>query len=983
MVDAAGNQETIEIVYVVRADDAIANAEKMRSSINAIKTDIQNLASQSSASFREMAEGMKKAFGTEQMAAIADHRKKISSIRTSDLTAEDKVTKIAPIKEEIAQRIAAWREYKQFVGKALAELNAAESQYNKESIAREKDKSAQKKAIIKDEKAALEEYIRAQKQGEVMSPAAQKMGQEVQNLKAKIFELAAQNNKSFNQIGQDIINRGEQPVRKVIQAIRELNAETQKVSKGGILGFFQNLGSVGQFVFGSVLGLTAVSALRNLVREFQDLVKAGFEYAQVLNKLVISTNILQEKGYNITLQETLDLVKELNQEFPIFSRKEIIEGVGYIQLLSQNLTLTSDQMKNLAEVAGGLAVILGKDVNEASKELALFLSSGYGEALQRAGILASKAAVMHELLAMGVKTSYNETSAAIRAQAGYNVIMRDAIKLVEKAKEVQESDAYAVVRLSSAWKDLTNAIGIGLVPILAVLYDASTKVVKGWQKLYVIGQAVSSIMATSATTTIPILVRGFQFLSDAIKGVFNPLYNFKEEIKKFNDDITKIWSEGFNKALSQRLPDLFGEMKDSAIGAGTAIEEAAEIIYGATLDLHSKLTDAQDQFISDTLKLEQDFQRDLEKIDRDGNIKREDSWRDYYADAYAIARKTNDDFLSEEAKFQLDLDQINREYSTKKADAGQKYRDKEYKAQKDFEEKMRRLREEFLFDLEDALRERDARQVLRLIRRFNLDQARLEREKASERDDRQREYKRELADIDKQKAERLQKLKEEHQARMLAIKQQEAIELRELKIKHDAEIAEIDRRIQQEKDERELRNKEQQEDLKAQFKDRLIEIAEGLQDEYGLTKDMLDKIVDEYYLAYGPNGRVQQIYDYILAYASRVALTMSAIASGFGGYGAIPQGSYGEGFGGIPSYATGATNMLATSPKIIQVGEVPEMINITPLNRMSSTERVGGTGDKGGTINIELWLSPDLQARVMDNTLDQVADIMLNVQRRR
>jgi len=39
--------------------------------------------------------------------------------------------------------------------------------------------------------------------------------------------------------------------------------------------------------------------------------------------------------------------------------------------------------------------------------------------------------------------------------------------------------------------------------------------------------------------------------------------------------------------------------------------------------------------------------------------------------------------------------------------------------------------------------------------------------------------------------------------------------------------------------------------------------------------------------------------------------------------------------------------------------------------------------NKNGTINIELWLSPDLQARVMDSTLDQVANIMLDIQRRR
>src|SRR3989304_2993456 len=474
-----GSRETIEIVYLAKADDAIANSEKMRSTINAIKVDIQNLATQSGQSFEIMAASMRKAFGSEQLAAITELRKKLSELKVSPLAPEQKVAEQTQIKEEINQRLAAWREYKQFVGKALAELNAAESQYNKESIAREREKSAQKKALIKEERAVLDEYIRAQRQGEVVSPAAQKMGQEVQVLKARIQELASQNNKSFNQIGQDIINKGEQPVKKVQQAIRELNDEQKKIGTGGLTGAIQGLGSVASYVFGTVFGITAITALRNVIRYFQEATKAGFEYAQALIKLQISTNILQEKGYNITLPETIDLLRELNKAFPIFTRKQIIEGVGYIQLLSQNLNLTSEQMKNLAEVASGLAVVLGKDVNEASKELALFLSSGYGEALQRAGILASKAAVMHELLAMGVKTSYNETSAAVRAQAGYNVIMQDATKLVEKAREVQEEDAYAATKAGAAWQGLKDIIGIRLVPTLAALYRESIKVADG------------------------------------------------------------------------------------------------------------------------------------------------------------------------------------------------------------------------------------------------------------------------------------------------------------------------------------------------------------------------------------------------------------------------------------------------------------------------------------------------------------------------
>ena len=214
---------------------------------------------------------------------------------------------------------------------------------------------------------------------------------------------------------------------------------------------------------------------------------------------------------------------------------------------------------------------------------------------------------------------------------------------------------------------------------------------------------------------------------------------------------------------------------------------------------------------------------------------------------------------------------------------------------------------------------------------------------------------------------------------MLEIKRQEVIELRELEIKHAAELVEIDRRLQQEQDDRKLRYDQQQADLKERFEERIREIGTELQAEYNLTKEQLDKIGNEYTKLYGQNGVVQRAIDYALIYLS------AAYAQFAGGFGAFQSGQPIQPYTPppihYPGYATGATDMLVTSPKIIKVGEVPELVNITPLNRIGSA--MGETGDKSGTITIELLLSPDLQARVMDSTLDQVANIMLDIQRRR
>jgi hypothetical protein len=576
--------------------------------------------------------------------------------------------------------------------------------------------------------------------------------------------------------------------------------------------------------------------------------------------------------------------------------------------------------------------------------------------------------------------------------------MRDANKLVEKSVELQMDNAYAMDRTKQAFQGLKDAFGARLTTPLAYLLNLLTGLIKLLGKAYETAAKSYAQAAAQSTFATVLFAQSFQFLVESIQNAFDPTYNFKDELRDFVLDMLKLREEIFEKSNELALPDIYPGFEDSAADAANKIDEANETIIESVKDLHKQLLDEQRDFNDEMESLWTDYQRDLNQLKIDSIRDRNKSNADYYADAYEIARRMNDDMEAEETKFQLDLAQINREYAQKKADAEQKYRDKEYKAQKDFEEKMRRLREEFLFGLEDALRERDARQVLRLIRRFNLDQARLERERESEREDRQREYRRELEDIERQKQERLQKLSEEHQARMLEIKRQEAIELRELEIKHKAELLAIGQRLIDEQTDRKTRYEQQKADAEAQFAERITRLGEELGEELGLTKAMLDQIYAEYVRTYGADGLIPQVMNGFLIYLSKVNAQISQQIQAMAGMmsgaftGSEPKNyQYYQPPYQSPSnilnppygYATGAKDMLVTSPRVIQVGEVPEMVNITPINRLSSAERANGAGNKNGTINIELWLSPDLQARVMDSTLDQVANIMLDIQRRR
>ena len=175
--------------------------------------------------------------------------------------------------------------------------------------------------------------------------------------------------------------------------------------------------------------------------------------------------------------------------------------------------------------------------------------------------------------------------------------------------------------------------------------------------------------------------------------------------------------------------------------------------------------------------------------------------------------------------------------------------------------------------------------------------------------------------------------------------------------------------------------------MKQQFKERIDEIGEGLAKEYSLTKEILDKIAAEYIYLYGEDGVMQQTLDaalrYLEAFYTQYSQMMGGLYPGPTPWKNLPKNKPAP-YNPLPgsNRALGATDMLVTSPKIIQVGEVPELINITPLNRIGSSG-IGGVGEKGGTITLDVWLSPDLEARVRDSTLNDVADIMLDIQRRR
>ena len=86
--------------------------------------------------------------------------------------------------------------------------------------------------------------------------------------------------------------------------------------------------------------------------------------------------------------------------------------------------------------------------------------------------------------------------------------------------------------------------------------------------------------------------------------------------------------------------------------------------------------------------------------------------------------------------------------------------------------------------------------------------------------------------------------------------------------------------------------------------------------------------------------------------------------------------------------AEGGT-IIARKPTVAIFGEAgPEMAEFTPLNKLGTdapriTPTDAGQATRSGKLRLEMLLSPDLEARIIDDTLGEIADVNFTIERAR
>lgn len=934
--------ETYIVQLVTKAQDAIKEAEAFRAKIEAVKAQMRELAAASGQALKDVAVGMKKAFARQELGKLGPLDVKGT--------------------ETYAQSLSKIREFSNLVNIALGEAT----------------------------KTATSGFASA-------GQAAALMTNQVANMQRQILQLAQAQNISLPQAAQALKAIGNNATN-VNTALKQLNQEYKaivaitNVHKASLAAsaqvmtqankWMQSLGTVGRYLFGGVLGFTAVTALRDVINLFKMAAREGQEWAQTLYKLSVSVRLLQNLGMEITFQESLKTVQELKREFGIFTTMGLTQGVAQIQLLMRNFQFTKEEMKEVVRLSAALATVQGKDISEAARELALFFSSGYAESLQRAGFAVNRVTVQHEAMRMGLFKSYLQLTEVERAHAGLSLVMKQAGDLTKLATEYQETASGKVDTAKNRWSELWKVVGLKMNPALAVLGSLLIKVIDGLLIL-------DGVFRLFVTGTLSTLIAGFMTSSDAVKMFWEALQG-KEVggvdaiIQKFYENMARIQGV-LHKIAFPELVDPLKTQAEAALDAAKMMaEQEAVAILEAFDRLRQEIIEEQLRLQRDLKKLETDLQRDLAEIDEDGAQRRDELWRDYYRRISDLDTDLARDIAKAERDLQSDLADIDRDAAQDRAEAERKFRDDDLEAERDYQRDMRRLRDRYLFDLEDAVRARDAKQIRSLARRFQFDRDRLRKDFKDDAEERKIRFQEEIEDIERQRQRRRQERMIDHQQQLADLRLQHAQRRQEAWIAFQQELADLAEQLEQKRADRLEKYRQEIQDAKDASRDRLKAVAESLVLEQGLTEKGARRIYSLLYDYFGPGGAVEDIYRYLL---QSIAQMESIIDRGL-------QKRYDHRYAReIPpppgrGYAEGGS-FVAMKPIRRMFGERgPELVTAIPLTRAGHDvgklmEAPAMTMGGSGRLAIQIMLSPGLEGKIVKQSLDALGDVLVEIERAR
>lgn len=734
----------------------------------------------------------------------------------------------------------------------------------------------------------------------------------------------------------------------VQQALKEVRQEAKGLA-GTLRQTFGNMQNYISTAFGVSLAMILFKASMAVTEFFSSSLQAAKDFRDNLRELSFSETILSQDGIDVTYDNLLGMAKELEALHIGLGKITSVDLVGQVAMAAKNIPgMTKEGLDKLTKsVAYIQAIMPEKEVGTIVNSLLDKSDRQINQIVQfNETDIKQKAVQMNLIDSMSSELSDQNAYIALQEimweKAGsklgtYADSIKDTTKetenLAKEALEQQKVDfGQTLLEIMSEWQNFVIAVQ----PVVATIL-----------KLF-------SIAAKSVVTFIKILPlldkqmnNTWKLLSAFINsgGLFN-IDAQKENLKKWAEDSLKIVDE-VNKTIKEGGVYEYGavvpEYGDTPTGeppadiSGTLSEEQEEI----NKELDNILEDMND-FYADMVKMEEDYNTDVLRAREDFNRDMAKMLEDYEHDVQMVQQESNNDLAQENADYQ----------------------NEELEAELKFQEDMRQLREKFLFDLEDALAQRDARQVIRLQKQYAMDVTNKTNEYELAQQARQRDHEQELEDIKNRVAERLAELKYEYELRKARAESDFLLEQQRADQDHTIDMA--------------RRQKE--------FEDKVTMWTDELVTEHGMKVRAAQLLLNDLKKFYGVDGAFHQMY-----YASyQDILNMTAQFRGLLNSmlsGGVPTMDLNRKVvpGSAPKrYAEGGA-AVADKPTSAIFGDAgKELALFIPFNKLA---QLGGAGGKGGggsatdKVQIEVGLSPDLVGRVVNASMEGVAEVITRVSR--
>lgn len=770
---------------------------------------------------------------------------------------------------------------------------------------------------------------------------AQQWGVPFQQVKSELQALDASLSKNaasstvFGGAGQAAWNQVGQASQQAEQKVRK--------SSQGIVGHFTAM----RIAAGILVSMLVHNVLQAFQQVFTTAISNIRETELAIYNLINAERRLSEEGIDVTpkgLQETIDSVREL---VPVLSKIQAEELVSRIATnVAPSLKLTNEQIRQMSESVALLFVrnkALGKSFEEVESQLTnAFLTGRVSQGINNLGVKLSDQIVRDEALRLGlVKTEQEfdnltgEMEAQVKAAAMLSVVYQNAQQDLTSLGDYMETTDAAVEKTKTVWSDFLTEAGTAFGPVLRVGLKVITNAL---EIMLIVLQKVRPVLIDVASTIV-----GFVEASRNL-----PQY-------------WQMWGQGYADFFEN-----FAKFKSQAEKSFTSLSDHADT---ATASIEN-LVDASESFDADGFGNEiediiENTQNALEDLDTDLDRKRTDIDTEYQ-------RKSADAWLD----YQRKLEDINQDSADKITEIKQKFREDDREREAKYQNELWELQQKYLLDLEDALHERDARQIIRLQKQYAIDKESMERKKNLDTNQSQRDM-----EIDIQQAQNEAKNKRE-QARLeyeRDLQDQQIAkqrELEDLRIWHQRELQDIQTTQQR----------------------KLETLIRGWIEEGKITQAGAAQVYSILRGYFGPGGLTDQLYQYMMnsmmSTTSRLPASMSGAPAPYFDLAAASANSLNSGNIGrtvtSPSRRVGMAEggtYLARTPQSIDVAEKgPELIQATPIGRLGADINkmfLQSSGKEGlaGAMEIGVTLSPDLEARVINKSLDSVGDIILKVNR--